>query len=95
VIDDRYTVGGLEGFRFMHHTPYIPNDRVSSSRRPMSTWYVYDRYRGYKVIDVFAIRLLYSGPPTFNVRKISPEQQARSKARKLNRQWRRRQPGLT
>ena len=94
MIADRYTVGGLSGFRFMDKTPYIAGDRVSSSRRPMSTWYVYDRFRGYRVVGVFAIRLVYSGPPTFNVRKISPEQQARAKARKLNRQWRRRQPGL-
>jgi len=82
----RYTVGAVSGYRYMTVTTYIANDATSSNRRPISTWYVYDRYFCFEPVAAFDDRRRYL--PWSKLTMIRAEQQARSKARKLNKRHR-------
>lgn len=79
----RYTVGSLTGHRYMVKTRYV-GEAGDYKRKPLTTWYVYDRLDCYRQIAYF------HGFPT---RMVPAWLMAHAKARKLeraHRKWLRR-----
>lgn len=87
--EPRYTVGSVTGYRYMENGSTSVH-QASGNRKPITTWYVYDRFSCYRPVAVFDNRYQRSGPYwRMVVHTLTAELQARSKARKLNRAERR------